>query len=42
MAKVSMEKMSKRYDGADDYAVEDFNLEIDDHEFIVFVGPSGC
>lgn len=42
MAKVSLEKMSKRYDGADDYAVKDFNLEIDDHEFIVFVGPSGC
>src|SRR5699024_3813348 len=42
MAKVNMENMSKRYDGADDYAVENFNLEIDDHEFIVFVGPSGC
>ena len=42
MAKVSMEKMSKQYDGADKYAVENFNLEIDDHEFIVFVGPSGC
>ena len=23
-------------------AVDDFNLEIDDKEFIVFVGPSGC
>ena len=23
-------------------AVEDFNLEIDDKEFIVLVGPSGC
>ena len=42
MATVDMENMSKRYDGADDYAVKDFNLEIDDHEFIVFVGPSGC
>ena len=23
-------------------AVKDFNLEIDDGEFFVFVGPSGC
>ena len=23
-------------------AVNDFNLEIKDREFIVFVGPSGC
>ncbi|HLR92197.1 MAG TPA: sn-glycerol-3-phosphate ABC transporter ATP-binding protein UgpC [Atopostipes sp.] len=42
MAKVNMQNMSKVYEGADDYAVENFNLEIDDHEFIVFVGPSGC
>lgn len=42
MAKVTMQNMSKVYDGADDYAVEDFNLEINDHEFIVLVGPSGC
>lgn len=42
MAKVKMKNMSKRYDGSDNYAVEDFNLEIEDKEFIVFVGPSGC
>ena len=23
-------------------AVKDFNLEIEDKEFIIFVGPSGC
>src|SRR5690625_2154121 len=30
------------YDNAEDYAVTDFNLDIEDNEFIVFVGPSGC
>ena len=29
------------YDGAH-YAVKDFNLEIQDKEFVIFVGPSGC
>ncbi|MCR5580342.1 MAG: ATP-binding cassette domain-containing protein, partial [Pseudobutyrivibrio sp.] len=24
------------------HAVKDFNLEIQDQEFIIFVGPSGC
>ena len=23
-------------------AVKDFNIDIDDKEFIIFVGPSGC
>ena len=27
---------------AEHYSVTDFNLEITDREFIVFVGPSGC
>lgn len=26
----------------DSKAVDDFNLVIDDKEFIIFVGPSGC
>ena len=42
MATVNMKNMYKQYDGADDYSVSDFDLSIDDHEFIVFVGPSGC
>lgn len=27
------------YDNADNYAVTDFNLDIENNEFIVFVGP---
>lgn len=41
MAEIKIEKLGKRYDkGA--LAVSDFNLHIQDEEFIVFVGPSGC
>ena len=42
MAKISLDHIHKMYDNAEDYAVTDFNLEIEDNEFIVFVGPSGC
>ena len=31
----------KRYENGFE-AVKDFNLEIQDNEFIIFVGPSGC
>ena len=34
--------MHKKYDNNDNYSVTDFNLDISDREFIVFVGPSGC
>ena len=33
--------VNKIYDG-NVHAVHDFNLDINKHEFIVFVGPSGC
>src|SRR5699024_10328518 len=42
MAEITLRQMYKRYDNADHYAVENFNLKISDNEFIVFVGPSGC
>ena len=42
MAEITLKNMYKRYDNAEDYSVKDFNLEINDNEFIVFVGPSGC
>ncbi|SHK34833.1 PTS system, mannose/fructose/sorbose family, IIB component [Anaerobranca californiensis DSM 14826] len=40
MAKVVLKNISKYY--GDVMAVNDFNLEIQDREFIVLVGPSGC
>ena len=41
MASVSYEHVSKRFDD-ESFAVNDFNLEIKDTEFMVLVGPSGC
>ncbi|RDW18172.1 sugar ABC transporter ATP-binding protein [Oceanobacillus arenosus] len=41
MAELVLENIQKRYD-KDVIAVDDFNLHIQDKEFIVFVGPSGC
>ena len=41
MASLSLRHVYKIYPG-NVKAVSDFNLEIDDKEFIVFVGPSGC
>jgi len=45
MAKVTLKNIYKIYPGdkgKDVTAVEDFNLDIEDREFVVFVGPSGC
>lgn len=41
MANVSLRHVYKIYDGGVT-AVTDFNLEIEDKEFIILVGPSGC
>ena len=41
MAKVTLEHVEKIYPG-NVKAVDDFNLEIKDGEFVVLVGPSGC
>ncbi len=41
MANVSLRHIYKIYDGGVT-AVTDFNLEIEDKEFIILVGPSGC
>jgi len=41
MAEVVLEKVSKIYP-PDVLAVKDFNLQIEDKEFVILVGPSGC
>ena len=41
MANLSLSHVNKVYDNGFE-AVKDFNLEIEDKEFIIFVGPSGC
>jgi multiple sugar transport system ATP-binding protein len=41
MASVKLKNVYKRYEGGVT-AVSDFNLDIEDKEFIILVGPSGC
>ena len=41
MATLKFKDINKIYDNKVQ-AVFDFNLDVNDHEFIVFVGPSGC
>ncbi len=41
MASVQLENVSKIYPNGVK-AVKDFNLDVEDKEFIIFVGPSGC
>jgi multiple sugar transport system ATP-binding protein len=40
MAHIKLQNIEKRF--GDVVAVKDFNLEIQDKEFVVFLGPSGC
>ena len=41
MASWSLKHIYKIYPNGFE-AVKDFNLEVEDKEFIIFVGPSGC
>ena len=41
MASLSLKNINKTYPNGF-VAVKEFNLEIEDKEFIIFVGPSGC
>ncbi len=41
VASLSLKNICKKYPNGFE-AVKDFNLEIEDKEFIIFVGPSGC
>ena len=40
MAEIRLENIVKRF--GDVVAVRDFNLVVEDKEFVVFLGPSGC
>lgn len=42
MVQLTLKNIYKKYPNSEHYSVEDFNLDIKDKEFIVFVGPSGC
>ncbi|MEW4354913.1 sn-glycerol-3-phosphate ABC transporter ATP-binding protein UgpC [Streptococcus pneumoniae] len=42
MTTLKLNNLYKRYPNSDFYSVENFDLQIKDKEFIVFVGPSGC
>jgi len=42
MAVVTLERLSKRYDGAGEPAVKEVSLSVADGEFMVLLGPSGC
>ena len=41
MASLSLKNICKKYSNGFE-AVKDFNLDVEDKEFIIFVGPSGC
>lgn len=42
MAELTLKGIKKMYEGSEIYSVKDFNMKIEDKEFIVLVGPSGC
>ena len=42
MGFIELKNVYKKYDKTDKNAVTDFNLSINEKEFIAFVGPSGC
>jgi multiple sugar transport system ATP-binding protein len=42
MATVTLDQLTKRYDGSAVLAVDGLTLDIEDGEFLVLVGPSGC
>ncbi len=42
MSFIEFKGICKKYPGAEHNTVDNFNLEIEEKEFIAFVGPSGC
>ena len=41
MSEIALRNVCKQFD-LEHYGVKDFNLDIHDKEFVIFVGPSGC
>ena len=41
MSEIALRNVCKQFD-PEHYGVKDFNLDIHDKEFVIFVGPSGC
>lgn len=41
MSEIALRNVCRQFD-PDHYGVKDFNLDIHDKEFVIFVGPSGC
>ena len=41
MSEIALRNVCKQFDSGH-YGVKDFNLDIHDKEFVIFVGPSGC
>ena len=41
MSEIALRNVCKQFD-SEHYCVKDFNLDIHDKEFVIFVGPSGC
>jgi osmoprotectant transport system ATP-binding protein len=41
-AKIRLEKLTKRFPGQSEPAVDELTLEIPEGEIVIFVGPSGC
>ena len=41
MSEIALRNVCKHFD-SEHYGIKDFNLDIHDKEFVIFVGPSGC
>ena len=42
LVEIALKNIQKKYENNEEYSVTNFDLNIKDREFIVFVGPSGC
>lgn len=40
--KIELRNIAKKYEGRENYTLENVNLSIDDNDFTVILGPSGC